>query len=213
MIIMGAGGHAKEVVEVLLGAGIAAGAIALFDDFRPDGNNLFLGTYPILTTEAALKARFKTDPAFVPGTGKPALRHALVQRATTLGGTPANAIAATARIGSHQVQLGTGLNVMEFTLISDSSTVGNGVLLNTGAYIHHDVTVGQYAELSPGARCLGGTTIGAFTQIGANAAILPGVTVGNHVQVGAGAVVTKNLPDHCMAAGVPAKIIKKLPTT
>ena len=46
--------------------------------------------------------------------------------------------------------------------------------------------------------------------IGANAAILPGVTIGSHCVVAAGAVVTKNVPDRCVVAGVPAKIIKRI---
>ena len=46
--------------------------------------------------------------------------------------------------------------------------------------------------------------------IGANAVILPGVTVGKNSVVGAGSVVTKNVPDFCVVAGVPAKVIKNL---
>lgn len=46
--------------------------------------------------------------------------------------------------------------------------------------------------------------------IGGNCTILPGVTIGNNVVMAAGAVVTKDVPDNCVVAGVPAKIIKKL---
>ena len=46
--------------------------------------------------------------------------------------------------------------------------------------------------------------------IGANAVILPGVTIGHHAVVAAGAVVTNDVPDNCVVAGVPAKIIKDL---
>lgn len=43
-----------------------------------------------------------------------------------------------------------------------------------------------------------------------NCTILPGVTIGNNVIIAAGAVVTKDIPDNCIAAGVPAKVIKQL---
>ena len=46
--------------------------------------------------------------------------------------------------------------------------------------------------------------------IGANAVILPGVTIGHHSVVAAGAVVTKDVPPHSLAAGVPAKIMKQI---
>lgn len=52
--------------------------------------------------------------------------------------------------------------------------------------------------------------IGDDVLIGANCIILKGVTIGNRSVVGAGAVVTKSIPDDCIAAGNPAKIIKDM---
>lgn len=53
-------------------------------------------------------------------------------------------------------------------------------------------------------------TIGDDVWIGANAVILPGVKIGHHSVVAAGSVVTKDVPDHSLVAGVPAKIIKQI---
>ncbi|WP_320123015.1 sugar O-acetyltransferase [uncultured Sphaerochaeta sp.] len=53
-------------------------------------------------------------------------------------------------------------------------------------------------------------TIGNDVWIGGNCTILPGVTIGNNVIVAAGAVVTKDVPDNCVVAGIPAKIIQEL---
>lgn len=52
--------------------------------------------------------------------------------------------------------------------------------------------------------------IGDDVWIGANAVVLPGVTIGRHCVVAAGAVVTKDVPDHSVVGGVPAKILKTL---
>lgn len=52
--------------------------------------------------------------------------------------------------------------------------------------------------------------IGNNSWIGARAIILPGITVGNFCVVGAGSVVTKNVPDYSVVAGIPARVIKKL---
>ena len=52
--------------------------------------------------------------------------------------------------------------------------------------------------------------IGDDVWIGANAVILPGVTIGRHVVVAAGAVVTKDVPENTIVAGIPAKVIKKI---
>jgi len=51
-------------------------------------------------------------------------------------------------------------------------------------------------------------TIGNDVWIGGNVTILPGVTIGNNVVVAAGAVVTKDVPDNCVVAGIPARKIK-----
>lgn len=53
-------------------------------------------------------------------------------------------------------------------------------------------------------------TIGNNVWLGGNVVILPGITIGNNVTIGAGSVVTKDIPDNVVAAGNPAKIIKKL---
>ena len=47
-------------------------------------------------------------------------------------------------------------------------------------------------------------------HIGVGSIIMPGVTIGKGAVIGAGAVVTRDIPDYCIAAGVPAKVIKKL---
>ena len=56
----------------------------------------------------------------------------------------------------------------------------------------------------------GQVVIGDDVWIGANAVVLPNVNIGRHCVVAAGAVVTKDVPDGCIVAGVPAKIIKRL---
>lgn len=53
------------------------------------------------------------------------------------------------------------------------------------------------------------TYIGSNCVIGVRSIILPGVNVGNQVVVGGGSIVTKNLPNHCIAAGNPAKVLKE----
>jgi acetyltransferase-like isoleucine patch superfamily enzyme len=51
--------------------------------------------------------------------------------------------------------------------------------------------------------------IKAHTWLGYGSQIMPGVTIGRHCVIAAGSIVTKDIPDYCVAAGVPAKVIKR----
>ena len=78
------------------------------------------------------------------------------------------------------------------------------VLTTTG---HPLSPAGRRAHLATSAPI----TIGDDVWIGANCTIIGGVTIGNNVVVAAGAVVIDDLPDNCLAAGVPARVIKEIP--
>jgi serine acetyltransferase len=54
-----------------------------------------------------------------------------------------------------------------------------------------------------------GVSIGAGSWLGAHAMVLPGARVGRHVVVAAGAVVRGQVPDHCVVAGVPARVVRR----
>ena len=55
-------------------------------------------------------------------------------------------------------------------------------------------------------------TIGENTWLGAGVIVVPGVTIGKNTVIGAGSVVTKDIPDNVLAVGVPARVIREIPT-
>ena len=65
-----------------------------------------------------------------------------------------------------------------------------------------DVPIGAQSQLEEP------VVIGAGSWLGTNSVVLPGVTIGRHVAVGAGSVVTSDLPDNAVAAGVPARVLR-----
>ena len=77
--------------------------------------------------------------------------------------------------------------------------IGNNSWLTSPVILSHDACRGVLAD----------TYIGHDCFIGIRAIILPGVRIGNHVVVGAGSVVTKDVPDNCIVAGNPAKIVRE----
>ena len=84
--------------------------------------------------------------------------------------------------------------------------IGNDVAIAREVIIRdtdaHDIVDGKHKKVKP-------VKIGNHVWIGAKAMIMKGVTIGDGTIIAAGAVVTKDIPENCIAAGVPAKIIKE----
>jgi len=99
-----------------------------------------------------------------------------------------------------------GLIVNAGTVVASGTRIGSFCSINRSCSLGHDNIIGDYVTLSPAAVTTGGVVIGNGAYIGAGAVILPGVTVGTNSVVAAGAVVRENVPDNCLAAGMPAVI-------
>lgn len=205
MLIVGAKGHAKEILAVLEDNNFGK-EIAFFDNITQNLSEKIFDKYYILTSLSEAQAFIGQERKFILGIGNPAVRKKLFEIFISFA-EPFTLISKTAIIGKHEVSLGKGLNIMFNTFISNSTTIHDGALLNSGVYIHHDVEVGYFSELAPGVKVLGGAKVGDFSFVGANAVVLPGVKVGSNVVIGAGALVTKDIPDNSLALGVPAKVI------
>lgn len=86
---------------------------------------------------------------------------------------------------------------------------GLGVVIHKNSKIGKNCIIRQHVTLGGGGGPDGGVpSLGDNVNIGANAVILGNVHIGNNVSIGAGAVVLKDIPDNCVAVGIPARVIK-----
>lgn len=211
MLIIGAKGFAKEVLEVLHQNNQLKN-LAFYDDVNKDIGDFLFTSFPILKNEAAVKEYFKKfGPEFTIGIGNPYLRDKLSKKFTNLGGVLTSTISNSASIGSYDVIIGKGSNILPGAIFSNSVQLGIGCIVYYNSIITHDCIIGKFVEISPSVTILGRVKIGDYCQIGTNATVLPDISIGKNVIVAAGAVVTKDIPDNCVVVGIPAKIIKKLP--
>jgi sugar O-acyltransferase (sialic acid O-acetyltransferase NeuD family) len=210
MLVIGAKGFAKEVLEVMHQLNQLENLV-FYDDVNDDVPDTLFGQFPVLRTiEEASDYFININNQFTIGIGNPVLRKKIYDKFTVLGGEFISTISPLATIATFDVNIGYGANVLSGAVFSNGSKLGKGCIVYYNSIVTHDCTIGDFVEISPSVTILGRSEIGSYCQIGSNATILPDVKIGTNVIIGAGSVVTKDLPDNCVAVGIPAKIIKEL---
>ncbi len=95
-----------------------------------------------------------------------------------------------------------------------SDKIGSNITINYDSIIIHTTKLKMGNNVSIGRRAFilakVGLSIGSNVLIGTKAIIMPGITIGNNVVIGANSVVTKSVPSNSVAAGIPAKVIRKI---
>lgn len=204
MIIIGAKGHARDLLDVLKDD-YSEVNFRFFDDVSNDLDSEFHG-YEVIKSLDEVKRIFKRDTCFSLAIGNPKARQKLAEKFISLGGH-FQSISSLKALVSNITSIGDGINVMPFASLFPTSSIGNGVLVNSFASVHHDAIIGDFTVISPGARILGNCKIGKRVLVGANSTILPGIKITSDVTIGAGSVVTNDILIPGTYVGVPSKKI------
>lgn len=110
---------------------------------------------------------------------------------------------------SRHACLGRGVMVLSGAVVGPQCHVQDFCSIWTGASLDHDGSMDAFSSLAPGVATGGNVSVGAYSAISLSASIVHGVRVGAHTVVGAGATVLNDLPDHVVAYGTPARVIRK----
>lgn len=204
IILYGAGGHGKVIADMLEKQGKYR--IAGFLDDKKTGT--FFG-YKILGTREqvpSLLARGITIA--IVSIGPNDTRMKLQEHLQHAGMTIATIVHPSANI-AHGAVLGEGTVIMPGVVVGPDTHTGPGCIINTGATVDHDCTLGAGIHIAPGVHLAGGVTVGDTTFIGMGSVVKEGINIGSNTIIGAGSVVLENIPNDCIAYGVPAKPMRK----
>lgn len=107
---------------------------------------------------------------------------------------------------SQDVVIAEGAQLLARSTVLTGAKIGCNTIINTSASIDHDCDIGNHVHIAPGVVLSGGVKIGDNCHIGTGAKIIQGIKVGANSLVAAGAVVVSDVPSNSRVAGVPAKL-------
>lgn len=196
MILIGASGHAKVIIDTLEKMGEEV-------SFLLDANPMIkeLQGYEVKYDK---EHSFDLEEEYLLSIGANMIRKRLAERNELTYGWAIHPSA----ILADDVSIGQGTVVMAGTVVNSSTQIGNHCIINTSSSIDHDCLLGDYVHISPNATLCGTVKVGEGTHIGAGASIIPNITIGEWANIGAGAVVIRDVPDGATVVGNPAKVIK-----
>ncbi|MEW6172104.1 MAG: NeuD/PglB/VioB family sugar acetyltransferase [Bacillota bacterium] len=210
IVIIGAGGHAKVVADIILKIGRYQIAGHTAPGNPPPAARLkfrYLGNDNVLPS--LWKQGVKLAALGVGGVGDNRPRRRIYEHIHSLGfSTPP--LVHPAAIVADGVLPVEGLVIAPGAVVNPRVEFGVNTIINSAAVVEHDCVLGEHVHVAPGAVLCGGVRVGSLAHVGAGAVVIQGVALGEGAVVGAGAVVLHDVEPWTVVAGNPARFIKSL---
>ena len=201
VIIIGAGGHAKVIADIILSSG--DNLVGFLDDDDAKQGKVIYKEYRVI---GKVSDSFKyKDKYFVVAIGDNRVRAEITDKYDELNWYtaihPKVVIADTVKIGD-------GTVIMAGVVINPDTTIGRHCILNTACSVDHDNIIGDYVHVSPGASLAGTVSVGDYSWICIGATVINNVGIVKNVVLGAGATATDNIDEPGIYIGTPARRMK-----
>jgi len=208
VILVGAGGHARVLLDALVLSGTTV--LGLVDSDPGLARRKVLG-FEVLGGDDALRHHAPGTVLLVNAVGSAGSmdrRRSVYETLRRAGHSFASVFHPGAIVSAHAVAAG-AVQIMAGAVVQACASIGENTIVNTGATVDHDCRVGAHVHLAPGVTLSGNVQVGDETHIGAGATVIQGVRIGTRCTVAAGAAVVRDVADGTMVMGVPASEVRK----
>lgn len=200
LLVIGAGGHARVVIDVARAAGFDP--VAALD---PSSVGSTCNGVEVIGGDAMAERLFAEGlTQCVIAIGDNRLRWKLGERLRAIG-FALPLVAHPSAILSPSARIGDGTVIMPLAVVNAAAAVGRLVIVNSAAVIEHDCAIGDGAHVAPGCRLGGTVTVGAGTLVGIGSVVRPEARIGDQATIGAGSTVIGDLAANVVATGCPAR--------
>ena len=187
VIIIGTGGHAKVILDILQLEGFN---ILGFLSINKKKGSLFCA-YKVLGGDEVIDSFLPNDVLLANGIGalpRESDRWEVSNKFRNKGFSFLTIIHPSAVISS-ETDLFEGVQVMAGAVIQPGAKIGRDTIINSGAIIDHDCIIEENCHIAPGTVCSGNVKIGSSTHIGTGSSIIQNISIGKNCIVAAGSVV------------------------
>lgn len=204
VIIVGAGNHAKVILDILLENG--TNVIGLVD--KNVSKNTFIYEIPVLGDDEEIFKYNPNDICLANGigsTGDLMLRKKVYDFFKEKGYIFTSIVHSFTHI-SKRSHLSEGVQILPGVVINNDVNIGTNTIINSNSTIEHGCIIGNNVHIAPGCTLCGDVSVGDETHVGTGSSIIQGINIGKRVLIGAGSVVIRNIENNSKVYGVPAKI-------
>ena len=209
IIIFGAGGHAKVIVDIIEKQGKFN--IAGFIGTHREKNTVIMG-YKVIGDESSLKDIIFNYEIYggIIGIGDNSIRAKVLDKVIKV--IPnfkfVNCIHPKSILGK-DVTLGEGNVLMAGVIINSSARIRNHCILNTNSSVDHDCLMSDFSSIAPNVTVGGNVKIGDYSAIGISTSIFHNVNIGKNCIIGGGSLVCSDTKENSVYYGSPCKFIRE----
>jgi sugar O-acyltransferase (sialic acid O-acetyltransferase NeuD family) len=198
LVVIGAGGHARPVIDVAMSLGYEI--IGIIDVDYTGAQETLMGVDVIGGMEKLTDFVPSLVMVFI-AVGDNNKRKAITEKVMSYN-FDIPSLVHNSSIISHSVMMGKGVFINAGAIINAMAAIGSGAIINTGAIVDHESLIGDFSHVAPGVSIAGRVAIGSCSFIGVGTSVIDKINIGENVIVGAGSTIIKDVESNTKVVGV-----------